>query len=1029
MGHCNSTNERKKLHDICNWNELDNVIIEYHDLQGIIICITYRELLAAKVMLSDHLKSIQSYEFIGINFDIPEYCVVSLILGILASEHSFVNIPLNPTDYINLRNTLHISYLFSKQISAEGDIVNQFNVHGECIYLIKLKHVHRRAAQNVQPNCYAYAITTSGSTGAPVVVRVSHSCIVPNILDLRRILAIEKSDKIAQFTSLTFDPSIIEIFLALSSAGSLFMVSKTLKNDTNRLLQEAYSRQITILQMTPSVFLYSFTVERLKATILSDNTSLRVLLLGGEPFPKLESLLETKHPHNSTKVYNIYGITEVSCWASVNEVVTTSLPCHTNCLGQALSQTILQVRDETGEVVKNGTGILHIGSNSRVCVLNDESVGDLELPVFRDTGDIVNIDEEGRIFYKGRKNGIIKRFGHKVDLTKLEEFASQVKFVKSCYVLWDESNHKLHLCLATKEKATTDPSMDIHMAKHLDELPHLYRPDKIHFLEHFELTSSGKISAEFLKKQIWEQTTHSALSKIDIQKLDGIFKCIWGDHLKHGDDGFMNLGGTSITALQISNSMSDKLSIEFPELIGMLLNNATAKDCLSYIQSTVSNNEKDETIRSLECQSSNTETIPLINIAKEDKVSPKHVNEGDQDSDPIQTSKYEWHKCRGEICNSAAIANERHYDRFSRIEILKTCNLQKCVDASPTVFHYSDGNTYVTVGSHSGFISTLQLDKESYIPTFRTRLPGRIEASVLILDDFKGIVGKFRTFQKIHSCFSIPCFAGCYDGNVYCLHLKTGEIFWKYQTGDIVKCSAIFCKQRQKVFVGSYDCYVYCLSAKDGAEIWKAKISNGSISASGCLHSATNSILFGTLNGSCLALEQLTGKMIWNQKLSDPVFVAPVVLNTGLILFCSVTGTLSCFDIEVNVEMWKYKIKGNVFSYVVKENDAGTDCESIVVASQNKSVYYFQSDTGFKTEPTLKYVLNLHSPIFATPWRESNILLIACTDGTLYIYNFTTKRLTKTEKLPGEVFSSPVVHSNIAIIGCRDNNVYVAKLV
>lgn len=124
------------------------------------------------------------------------------------------------------------------------------------------------------------------------------------------------------------------------------------------------------------------------------------------------------------------------------------------------------------------------------------------------------------------------------------------------------------------------------------------------------------------------------------------------------------------------------------------------------------------------------------------------------------------------------------------------------------------GNTYVTVGSHSGFISTLQLDKESYIPTFRTRLPDRIEASVLILDGFKGIVGKFCIFQKIHSCLSIPRFAGCYDGNVYCLHLKTGEVFWKYQTGDIVKCSAIFCKERTKVFVGSYDCYVYCLSAK-----------------------------------------------------------------------------------------------------------------------------------------------------------------------------------------------------------------------
>lgn len=59
-----------------------------------------------------------------------------------------------------------------------------------------------------------------------------------------------------------------------------------------------------------------------------------------------------------------------------------------------------------------------------------------------------------------------------------------------------------------------------------------------------------------------------------------------------------------------------------------------------------------------------------------------------------------------------------------------------------------------------------------------------------------------------------PFFTGCYDGNVYCLHLKTGRIIWKYQTGDVVKCSAISCKEREKIFVGSYDGYIYCLSAK-----------------------------------------------------------------------------------------------------------------------------------------------------------------------------------------------------------------------
>lgn len=55
---------------------------------------------------------------------------------------------------------------------------------------------------------------------------------------------------------------------------------------------------------------------------------------------------------------------------------------------------------------------------------------------------------------------------------------------------------------------------------------------------------------------------------------------------------------------------------------------------------------------------------------------------------------------------------------------------------------------------------------------------------------------------------------GCYDGYIYCIHLKTGEIIWKFQTRDMVKCTAITCTQASKIFVGSYDHHVYCLSIK-----------------------------------------------------------------------------------------------------------------------------------------------------------------------------------------------------------------------
>lgn len=59
------------------------------------------------------------------------------------------------------------------------------------------------------------------------------------------------------------------------------------------------------------------------------------------------------------------------------------------------------------------------------------------------------------------------------------------------------------------------------------------------------------------------------------------------------------------------------------------------------------------------------------------------------------------------------------------------------------------GKTYATVGSHSGFIFTFGLEKEYHNPVFEIKLPDRIESSVLILDNFRGIVGKFLMYIKI----------------------------------------------------------------------------------------------------------------------------------------------------------------------------------------------------------------------------------------------------------------------------------------
>jgi acyl-CoA synthetase len=90
----------------------------------------------------------------------------------------------------------------------------------------------------------------------------------------------------------------------------------------------------------------------------------------------VQVLTQWKSKKNSTDIFNLYGITEVSCWATVHKVVTQNVAQSFDCdacetevpsqqdavpLGSALSQTLLSVKNDSGEEVFTGEGELYIG--------------------------------------------------------------------------------------------------------------------------------------------------------------------------------------------------------------------------------------------------------------------------------------------------------------------------------------------------------------------------------------------------------------------------------------------------------------------------------------------------------------------------------------------------------------------------------------------------------------------------------------------------------------------------------------------
>jgi hypothetical protein len=164
--------------------------------------------------------------------------------------------------------------------------------------------------------------------------------------------------------------------------------------------------------------------------------------------------------------------------------------------------------------------------------------------------------------------------------------------------------------------------------------------------------------------------------------VDNIFENLWNYHIKSKDAGFLVSGGTSIAALQMSNAAAEVFNTEFPELIGMLLKNVTFDECVNYIKST---------LISRECRK-NVSRVS-VSVSLDDNSSKKMLNAKESFAKQSLSNKNYQYKCRGKIYGDLLIQEQSPkslLENISNIEISATYNLQKCVDASPTVYRYSE---------------------------------------------------------------------------------------------------------------------------------------------------------------------------------------------------------------------------------------------------------------------------------------------------------------------------------------------------
>ncbi|KAI6222461.1 AMP-binding domain-containing protein [Aphelenchoides fujianensis] len=221
---------------------------------------------------------------------------------------------------------------------------------------------------------FTFAISTSGSTGEPKSVLVPPTAVNPNVEDFVDRFELKATSRVLWSTNLDFDPSILELLVALRVECELFVMPLEFAGKIWPFERAIMAARPTFLQLTPAVL--SLFSEDFRSLLFGPNSPVRHLLIGGDTFP---SALVRKHAQANCpmRVYNLYGVTEVSCWASCTEFNPHSDE-HADA-SNAIRGTRLVFGPEGVEI------------HGRECVVNGER------RPFVQTGDqFVRVEEDGR---------------------------------------------------------------------------------------------------------------------------------------------------------------------------------------------------------------------------------------------------------------------------------------------------------------------------------------------------------------------------------------------------------------------------------------------------------------------------------------------------------------------------------------------------------------------------------------------------------------------------------------------------------
>ena len=533
-------------------------------------------------------KGVNEGTLVGVYMDRSQDMIISM-MAILKAGGTYVPLdPKQPVKRINLiAETADLKFaICSNGYQNDLDTIENFF----CYHDIE-GQLNNESPEDlnldINEDTLSYVIFTSGSTGVPKGVQIRHRNVINFVDSIAKVLEFKNEDRFLATATVTFDMSVLEIFLPLCKGAEIILSDYYTAINGRELKKLCEETDPTVMQATPS------TWYMLIESGWMGNNKLQALCGGESWSTQLGDLLADR----CGKLWNAYGPTEATVYVTMSLYKKGDKAV---VLGEALDNVDLYIWDENMQPVEDHKpGELYIGGKNVGCGYfnNDEkteaafkTVPGIEGLVYK-TGDRVFINDDGKLEYIERVDFQVKIRGYRIELGDIENCLEKHESIKQAVaVVKGEGEDKiLAVYLRCKE---SDISRKEVMGLLKESLPYYMIPQAVEYVDEMPMTDNLKVN----RRELMERPLSTELSEREVEeavtdtekKVAEIWKKVLGLKVIDRNDDFYELGGHSLKAIKALNYINDEMNIS----LGMkdFLSNRTLSEMASLIDSGSSSN-------------------------------------------------------------------------------------------------------------------------------------------------------------------------------------------------------------------------------------------------------------------------------------------------------------------------------------------------------------------------------------------------------------------------------------------------------